>query len=93
MLIYNLIGRGKNIKKVCNKQSTTFCSKIPPHLLGFIEAVNFIDEQDGLPLAQSELVLRLLYHFPDLIGGCTGGGQSYKASRPLPLTGAGNDVG
>lgn len=63
------------------------------HLLGFVEAVNFIDEQDGLPLAESELILRLLDHLSDFTGGRAGGRQSYKARRSLLLTAAGNDVG
>lgn len=62
------------------------------HLLGFVEAVNFINEQDGLPLAQPQLILRLLDHLTDFIGGRTGGGQSDKTSRSLLFTGAGNYV-
>lgn len=43
------------------------------HLLGLVEAVNFVDEQDGLPLAQPELILRLFDHLPDVTGGGAGG--------------------
>ncbi len=62
------------------------------HLLGFVEAVNFINEQDGLPLAQSELILRLLDHLSDFVGGRAGGRQSDKTSSSLLFTGGGNYV-
>lgn len=62
------------------------------HLLGFVEAVNFINEQDGLPLAQSEFILRLLYHLTDITDGRTGGGQSDKPSCTFLFTRAGNYV-
>lgn len=62
------------------------------HLLGFVEAVNFINEQDGLSFAQSELILRLLDHLTDVIGGRAGGRQRDKTSGSLLLTGASNYV-
>lgn len=62
------------------------------HLLGFVEAVNFVNEQDRIPLAQSELILRLLDHLSDFIGGRAGGGQGDKTGRAIPFAGAGNYV-
>ena len=62
------------------------------HLLGLIEAVNFIDEHDGLPLEQSQLVLRLLDHLSHLIGGSAGRRQTDESSRAILFTGAGNYV-
>lgn len=54
--------------------------------------MNFINEHDGLPLAQSELILGLLDHLSDVIGGRAGGRQTDKTSRSLLFTGAGNYV-
>ena len=54
--------------------------------------MNFIDEHDGLPLAQSELVLRLLDHLSDVIGGRAGGRQSDETSRSFLFARAGNYV-
>lgn len=62
------------------------------HLLGFVEAVNFIDEQDRLPLAQPELILRLFDHLSDFTGGCAGSRQGDKTSRAILFAGAGNYV-
>lgn len=58
----------------------------------FVEAVNFINEQDGLPLAQPELILCLLDHLSDFIGGCAGGRQGHKTSRALLFTGTSDYV-
>lgn len=55
--------------------------------------MNFIDEQDGFPLAQSKLILGLFDHLPDIIDGCAGGRQSDETSRAPLFTGAGNNVG
>lgn len=63
-----------------------------PYLLGLVEAVNFIDEQDGFPLAQPELILCLFYHLSHIIGGGTRGGHGDKTSRALLFTFAGNYV-
>lgn len=71
-------------------QSTSLESIL--HLLGFVETVDFIDEQDGLPLAQSQLILRLLDHLSDVVGGSAGGRQSDETSRSLLFAGTGNDV-
>lgn len=60
--------------------------------MGFVEAVNFIDEHDGLPLAQPQLVLRLLDHLSDVVGGRAGGRQRDEPGRPFLFTGAGDDV-
>lgn len=54
--------------------------------------MNLIDEQYGPPLAQPELILRLLDHLSHFIGGRAGGGQRDKTSCPLLFTAAGNDV-
>lgn len=62
------------------------------YLLRLVKAVNFIDEQDGLPLAQPELILCLFYHLSDIIDGCTRGRQSDKTSCALPFTFAGDYV-
>ena len=62
------------------------------YLLGFVEAMDLVDEQDGLPLAETELVLGLLYDLAHLAGGRAGGGQLDKACCALLFTGAGNDV-
>lgn len=62
------------------------------YLLGLVKAVNFIDEQDGLPLAQPELILCLFYHLSDIADGGTRCGQGDKSSRALPFTFAGDDV-
>lgn len=63
------------------------------HLLGFVEAVNFINEQDGLPLAQPELILRLLDHLSDFVGGGAGCRQGDETSRAVLFAAAGNYVG
>lgn len=62
------------------------------YLLGLVKAVNFIDEQDGLPLAQPELILCLFYHLSHIIDGRTRGGQGDKTSCALSFTFAGDDV-
>lgn len=54
--------------------------------------MNFINEQDGLPLAQSQLVLRLLDHLSHLTGGRAGRRQRDEASRAVLFTGAGDNV-
>lgn len=63
-----------------------------PYLLGLVEAVDFIDEQDGFPLAQPQLILRLFNHLSHIIGGGTCGGHGDKTSRALLFTFAGNYV-
>lgn len=60
------------------------------YLLGLVKAVNFIDEQDGLPLAQLELILGLFYDLADVVGGCACGGHGDKTSCTLLFTFAGN---
>ena len=62
------------------------------YLLGFVEAMDLIDKQDGFPLAETELVLGLLDDLAHLTGGRAGGGQFDKAGCALLFTGAGNDV-
>lgn len=62
-------------------------------LLGFVEAMNLVDEQDGPPLAEPQLVLRLLDHLSHLAGRRAGGRQSHEARRALPFTRAGDNVG
>lgn len=52
-----------------------------------------IDEQDGFPLAESELVLRLLYHLSHLTCWRAGGWEGHEAYRAFLFTGTGNDVG
>lgn len=63
------------------------------YLLRFVEAMNFINEQDGPPLAQSELILCLLDNLTNIINGCAGGREGYETSCPLLFTGAGDYVG
>lgn len=63
------------------------------NLLGLVEAVDFINEQNGLPLAQPELVLSLLDHLSDIVGGRAGGRQSDKTGSSALFAGAGNYVG
>lgn len=62
------------------------------YLLGLVKAVNFINEQDGLPLAQPELILCLFYHLSDIVDGCTRCGQGDKTSCALSFTFAGDYV-
>lgn len=63
------------------------------YLLRFVEAVNFINEQDCPPPAEPEVILRLFDHFSDFVGGRTGGRQCDKTSRSFLFTRAGNYVG
>lgn len=62
------------------------------HLLGFVEAVDFIDEQDRLPLAQPQLILRLFDHLSDFAGGRAGSRQGDETSRAILPAGAGDYV-
>lgn len=61
--------------------------------MGFIKAMYLVDKQDGFPLAESELVLRLFDHLSHLTGGRAGGWESHEARRGFLFTGARNDVG
>lgn len=63
------------------------------YLLGLIESMNFINKQDGFPLAQPDFILCLFDDVPDIVDGCTGGRQSDKTSRALLFTAAGNNMG
>lgn len=73
-------------------QANLMDGSVLTNLLGFVEAVDLIDEQDGLPLTQTELILGLLDYFSNLAGGRAGGGEHDEASCTLLFTGAGNDV-
>lgn len=61
--------------------------------MGFVKAMDLVDEHDGFPLAESELVLRLLDHLSHLVGRRAGGREGHEACRAFLFTGAGNDVG
>jgi len=54
--------------------------------------VDLVDEHDGSPLAQPDLVLRLLDDFSHVADGRAGGRQGNEASPPLPFALVGDDV-
>lgn len=54
--------------------------------------MNFINEQDGPPLTQSEFILSLFDHLTDFVCRCAGRGQLDKSGSAILFTGAGNDV-
>lgn len=70
-----------------------WCKVDVTDLLGFIKAMYLIDEQNGLSLAQTELILGLFDHLTHLTGWRAGGGERHKASCAFILNGTGNNVG
>lgn len=84
--------KGQKITSIFHLSLIQWIKSVSRYLLGLVKAVNFIDEQDGLPLAQSELILCLFYHLPDIIDGRTRGRHGDKTSCALPFAFAGDYV-
>lgn len=55
--------------------------------------MDLINEKNGFPLEETELILGLLDDLSHLIGGRAGGRERHKACRATLFTGAGNNMG
>lgn len=61
-------------------------------LLGFVKAMYLVDEQNGLSLKQTELVLGLFDDLSHVAGGRTGGRERHEASCAFLLNRTGHNM-